>query len=89
MAGSLVVNEIGGWRLPTRDELNWMYANLKKKNLGGFSNATYWTSEELHGWTARAMNFSNGEWHKTNMLIGDNVCVGKDNTVLFRAVRAF
>jgi hypothetical protein len=89
MTDSLVVNGFGEWRLPTRDELNWIYTNLKKKGLGGFGGGTYWTSEELWGWTARALNFSNGEWLRTMGLIGDNMCASKDNAFSIRAVRAF
>jgi len=33
------------WKLPTRSELDLMYKNLKKNDLGGFSNSRYWSSE--------------------------------------------
>ena len=42
----LNINGITGWRLPDRDELSFMYLNLKKKDLGGFSNDSYWSSTE-------------------------------------------
>jgi len=41
--------EYGGyrdWRLPSKDELNFMYKNLKQKDLGGFSDNWYWSSEQ-------------------------------------------
>ena len=46
MSKLLNINGIAGWRLPNRDELSFMYLNLKKKALGGFSNDTYWSSTE-------------------------------------------
>ena len=42
----LSINGFTGWRLPTRDELSFMYLNLKQKGLGGFGNDTYWSSTE-------------------------------------------
>jgi hypothetical protein len=41
---SLKVKDIGGWHLPTKEELNAMYTELKKKGLGDFSNGWYWSS---------------------------------------------
>jgi hypothetical protein len=46
MCGLLNINGISGWRLPTRDELSFMYLNLKQKGLGNFSNGSYWSSTE-------------------------------------------
>jgi hypothetical protein len=89
MIESLVVNGLRGWRLPTRDELNWMFTNLKQKGLGDFSTDTYWSSEEAWGWSARAMNFRSGELLRTGMLIGDDGFTNKNNTFLVRAVRQF
>jgi len=48
MCKLLNINGITGWRLPDRDELSFMYLNLKRKGLGGFGNDSYWSSTEEH-----------------------------------------
>jgi hypothetical protein len=56
--------EYGGyddWFLPSRDELNLMYENLKAKGLGDFTSDLYWSSSDvLHSSYAWAQRFSNG-----------------------------
>lgn len=48
-----------GWRLPTKEELNFIYQN--KKKIGGFKAERYWSSSEHsnsdYGW---AHNFVKG-----------------------------
>jgi len=54
------------WFLPSKDELNLMYVNLKEKGLGRFGNGWYWSSSQsdtrsdypnIYAWI---QNFSNG-----------------------------
>ena len=62
MCKLLNINGITGWRLPNRDELSFMYLNLKQKGLGGFGNYTYWSSTEERNVFTFTMyqNFGNG-----------------------------
>jgi hypothetical protein len=34
------------WRLPSQSELNMIYQNLRKKNLAGLGDDTYWSSSQ-------------------------------------------
>jgi hypothetical protein len=48
------------WFLPSKDELNLMYKNLKQKGLGNFSDNWYWSSSQANGNGAWNQNFRNG-----------------------------
>jgi hypothetical protein len=50
---------MGGWRLPTKGELNILYLN--KDKIGGFANSFYWSSTEVDNNYAWFQNFSNGD----------------------------
>jgi TolB-like protein len=67
------------WRLPTKDELNLMYINLKVMNLGGFTNNYYWSSSQDGNLNSWGQSFSNG--FQLNLF--------KDTTISVRAVRSF
>jgi hypothetical protein len=68
------------WFLPSKDELNLMYTNLKVKGLGGFSGNYYWSSSEtnsnLFAWN---QYFSDGSQDYSY----------KNKAISVRAVRAF
>jgi hypothetical protein len=40
------------WFLPSKEELDLMYKNLKRKGVGGFTNSWYWSSSEDSNRTA-------------------------------------
>jgi hypothetical protein len=67
------------WFLPSKDELDLMYKNLKAKELGGFSNGPYWSSSQIdlnYAWT---QNFRDGTQNHDF----------KETPCLVRAIRAF
>ena len=67
------------WFLPSQDELDLMYKNLKQNNLGGFKSGFYWSSSQGDYNYAWNQDFSNGGQY--------NYC--KFSTYYVRAVRAF
>jgi TolB-like protein len=48
------------WFLPSKDELNLMYVNLKQKGLGGFQGGWYWSSSQGDNYLAWVQKFSDG-----------------------------
>jgi hypothetical protein len=86
-AASLCKNlSIGGfsdWFLPSKDELNLMYTNLKKAGLGGFGGSWLWSSSQntigSYGYGAWLQVFSNGSQYY----------YGEGNDSSVRACRAF
>lgn len=76
----LILDGYNDWYLPTRGELNLIYWNLKKVDLGGFANDWYWSSTELDYYHAWCQYFDDGfqEFNGKNI---DSKCV--------RAVRSF
>ena len=86
LCASLVVNGIGGWFLPARDELVEMYKALRATGIGDFrdggmrDNCEYWTSSQHDADMAAHVDFAdNGRIH------GDD----KDFPRRVRAIRAF
>ncbi len=54
------LNDYLNWFLPSKDELNAMYINLKLKGYGGFASSFYWSSTEYSAYSAWNQLFSNG-----------------------------
>ena len=75
----LTINGLTGWFLPSKDELDLMYKNLKAKGLGGFKDVWYWSSSQYSNNYAWGQNFLSGG-QKVNL---------KDSTNSVRAIRAF
>jgi hypothetical protein len=67
------------WFLPSKDELNLMYENLKVAEVGGFADFSYWSSSEYNASGAWNQHFSGGSQNPN----------GKNGTERVRAVRAF
>jgi len=49
------------WFLPSKDELDLMYRNLKQRGLGGFGSGRYWSSTHFTRDSARVQLFYTGE----------------------------
>ena len=76
----LVLDGHKAWLLRSRGELNLIYWNLKKVDLGGFAADWYWSSMELDYFHAWCQYFGDGFQD----------CSGKDfDSKHVRAVRAF
>ena len=68
------------WRLPTQEELNLMYENFFKKEIGGFAaDGYYWSSSEYSAYSGWNQSFANGYQDYYN----------KGITLRARAVRDF
>lgn len=68
----------GGWRLPSKEELNTLYVN--KKKIGGFTNNLYWSSTNIDDYNTWFQYFGSGKAELTN---------GKYYKGSVRAVRSF
>ncbi len=76
----LVLNGYDDWFLPSKDELDLMYRNLKKRGLGGFASDCYWSSSESNSSTAGSQSFGDGYQYSFNKY---------NYSERVRAVRAF
>ncbi len=48
--------DIGEWRLPTQDEIYFIYRNVYGKDLGDFEDTQYWTSTSPEGYDDRHLS---------------------------------
>jgi hypothetical protein len=71
------------WFLPSMDELDLMYKNLKARGLGGFRDNWYWSSSAAGDYDAWYQHFGDGRQATYN--IADS----RNNTYRVRAIRAF
>ena len=75
----LILNGYSDWHLPSKEELNSVYVNLKQFGVGGFEKTSYWSSTEYNYYDAKIRYFNNGEHDYYN----------KGSVCPVRAVRAF
>jgi len=65
----LVFGRFDDWFIPSRDELDQMYGNLKRRNLGDFKNEWYFSSTQYSTYSVHGQNFADGSMYnrsKTN-----------------------
>jgi hypothetical protein len=67
------------WHLPSKDELNMVYRNLRTKNLAGLGDDSYWSSSQGNAYSSWDQDFSDGRQNYYN----------KGSAYSVRAVRAF
>jgi len=82
LCDALTCNGFTDWFLPSQEELNQAYVNLRTQGVGGFASAWYWTSTEFDGGAAWLQSFADG-----NQNDGSKNTVSADYRV--RAVRSF
>ena len=80
ICANLSLGGYSDWFLPSKDELNLMYTNLKVAGIGGFAGNYYWSSSESNAPNAWSQDFNNGNQYNY---------YNKNNTYRVRAVRAF
>lgn len=79
--GDLVVGAFSDFFLPSMSELNTMYVNLRMKDLGSFTDNSYWSSSESDSTLDSAWNQELGS--------GQTGLDGKINVGSIRCARAF
>jgi hypothetical protein len=87
MCAQLEFNGFKDWFLPSKDELNLMYRNLKYKGFGEFKDDTYWSSTNYDKNRAWYQYFDSGRQDYKNPGIGGSLT--KDFVFYVRPVRQF
>ncbi|MGL1885375.1 MAG: caspase family protein [Reichenbachiella sp.] len=54
------------WKLPNKNQLFLIYTGLKKKNIGGFKDTSYWSASESSYSNAWGISFSSGSKYDFN-----------------------
>jgi len=99
----LKINKYEDWFLPSREELNWMYKNLKLSRLGNFKTVKdernnthlYWSSSQITDDSdaydkAWLIDFTDGSYsYSKNKKDKEYKRNNKENTYSVRAIRAF
>ena len=78
ICANLNLGSYDDWFLPSIDELNLMYTNLRVEGVGGFTDFIYWSSSEHSTIDAWYQDFGGGQYYYP-----------KDGPFRVRAVRAF
>jgi hypothetical protein len=78
---SSIMGGFNDWFLPSSDELDLMYKNLKQRGIGRFSDNWYWSSSQYNNDSAWSQGFSNG--------VKGSSYFRKKDMALVRAMRAF
>jgi len=61
------------WRLPNKNEMNWIYKTYFKNSLGNFNSTYYWTIDELSSQYAWSQNFDTGVMHYYTKMHKNNI----------------
>ncbi len=80
LCANLALGGFQDWFLPSKEELNELYAHLYLKSLGDFSPASYWSSSEVN---------SDETWHQRFGDSGYQYKTNKYQLHRVRAIRAF
>jgi hypothetical protein len=60
ICANLSLDGYSDWFLPSKNELNLMYENLKVAGFGGFADEVYWSSSEIAVGNVYLQNLGNG-----------------------------
>lgn len=97
ICANLELNGYSDWFLPSKDELNLMYVNLKLKGIGAFKSKIkiLWWESEAEYWSSSESSMNNGievlptAWYQ-NFFTGYKEDVkSRNNGCYVRAVRSF
>ena len=81
LCDDLTIESYNDWFLPSKDELNAMYVNLKSQGVGGFADSWYWSSSEY----ALDCRYARGQFFDS----GWQYVKEKNSTLHVRAARTF